>query len=91
MVGADFITGEAVSCETTSVLQHQSFLGKKTTQVDFCSAVTDGGQILINRCSIHHGQLLNKVSGTAHAKPEDVIPAIGIDRLWSYFFSSRNV
>ena len=52
MVGADFITGKAVSCDTPSVLQHQGFLGQQTTQVDFCSAITDGGQILIDRCSI---------------------------------------
>ena len=49
MVGADFITGKAVGCDTPSVLQHQGFLGQQTTQVDFCSAITDGGQILIDR------------------------------------------
>ena len=47
--------------------------------------------IFIDRRSSSHGQLLNKVSGTAHAEPFDVDPAIGIDRLWADFFSGRNV
>ena len=91
MVGADFITGKAVSRETPSVLQDQGFLGQQTTQVDFCSAITDGGQILIDRRASSYGQLLNEVSGTPHTEPEDVVPAIGIDRLWTYFFRSRNI
>ena len=47
--------------------------------------------IFIDRRSSSHGQLLNKVSGTAHTEPFDVDLAIGIDRLWPDFFSSRNV
>ena len=91
MVGAYFITGKAVGCDTPSVLQHQGFLGQQTTQVDFCSAITDGGQILIDRRASSHGQRLNKISGTAHTEPEDVIPAIGVDRLWPYLFSGGNI
>ena len=48
-IGADFITGKTVSRETPSVLQDQGFFGTKTTQVDFCSAITDGIYILIDR------------------------------------------
>ena len=31
MVGADFITGKTISCETASVLQHEGFPGTQTT------------------------------------------------------------
>ena len=41
-IEADFITGKAVSRETSPVLQHKGFFGIKTAQVDFRSAITDG-------------------------------------------------
>ena len=74
MVRADFITGKAVSRETPSILQHQGFLGTQTTQVDVCSAVTEGGQILIDRYSGNHGQLEDQVSGVAHTELGNKIP-----------------
>ena len=88
MVGAT-LNRQSRRCEATSILQHQGFLGSKTAQVDFCPAITDRGHIFIDRRAINRGQLLNKVSGTAHAEPGDVAPAIGVDRLWPYFFSGR--
>src|SRR5262245_25897273 len=91
MVGADFITGKAVSYKTPSILQHQGFLGAQTTQVDVCSAVTDGGHIFVDRHSCSYGQLLNEVSGTAHAEPFNIDPAVNIDRLRANFFRGRNV
>ena len=85
------ITGKTISRETASVLQHKGFFGSKTTQVDFRSAITEDVYIFIDRRSSNHRQLLNKVSGTAHTEPVDVVPAIGIDRLRTDFFSGRNV
>src|SRR5947207_2503071 len=76
-IAADVITGKAVSRETPSILQHQRFFGKETTQVDFRAAVTDDVQIVIERRSVNCGQLLNKVSGTVNTEPFDVFLAIG--------------
>jgi Outer membrane cobalamin receptor protein len=47
--------------------------------------------IFIDRRSSSNGQLLNKVSGTAHTEPFDVDLAIGVHRLRADFFSGRNV
>ena len=85
------ITGKTISRETASVLQHKSFFGTKTAQIDFRLAITEDIYVFIDRRSCNRGQLLNKVSGTAHAEPVDIVPAIGIDRLRPDFFSSRNV
>src|SRR5439155_13362350 len=85
------IAGKTIRREPASVLQHKSFFGSKTTQIDFRLAITEGVYIFIDRRSSSHGQFLNKVSGTAHAEPLDIDLAIGIDWLGPDFFSSRNV
>src|SRR5205823_11077169 len=75
------IAGKTIRRETASVLQHKSFFGSKTTQVDVCSAITDAVKVFIDRRSSSHGQFLNKISGTAHAEARDTLPAISIDRV----------
>src|SRR5438874_6043699 len=85
------IAGKTVRRETASVLQHKGFLGRKTAQVDFRLAITDGVYVFIDRRPSSHRQFLNKISGTAHAEPGNIITAVGIDRLWPDFFSGRNV
>src|SRR5206468_12762290 len=85
------IAGKTISRETTSVLQHKSFFGSKTTQIDFRLAITEGIYVFIDRRSGSRGQLLNKVSGTAHTEPLDIDLAIGVDRLRPDFFRGRNV
>ena len=90
-IAADVVTGKAVSRDTPSILQDERFFGKKTTQVDFRSAITEDVYTVIDGGSGNHRQLLNKVSGIAHTEPFDIHPAIGVDRLWTNFFSRRDV
>src|SRR5436190_5105103 len=90
-IEADIKPGKTVRRETTSILQHEGFFGSKTAQVDLRLATADGVYIFIDRRSSSHGQLLNKVSGTAHAESFDVGLAIGIDGLWPNFFRGSDV
>src|SRR5207244_10633099 len=90
-IEVDCITRKTVRRQTTSVLQNKGFFGKHTAQVDFRSAIAEVVYIFIDRRPSSRGQLLNKVSGTAHTEPCDVLPAIRIDRVGADFFSGRNV
>src|SRR5438094_836884 len=68
------ITGKTVRRETSSILQDKSFFGTKTAQIDFRLAITEGIYVFIDRRPGNYGRLLNKISGTAHTEPEDVVP-----------------
>src|SRR4029077_14192072 len=49
------IASKTIGGETTSVLQHKSFFGSKTTQVDVCTTITDAVKVFIDRRSSSHG------------------------------------
>src|SRR5204862_7671592 len=70
----DGIAGKTVRRETPSILQDKGFFGTKTAQIDFRLAITEGIYVFIDRRSANGGELLNKISGTAHTEPADDVP-----------------
>src|SRR6266478_6853230 len=85
------ITAKRDRCQTTSVLQHQSFFGENTTQIDFRTAIMAIGSVFTLCSSGNLGQLLKKVSHRPHTEPRDVLRPIGVNRVRTDFFRSRNV
>src|SRR5207244_12521489 len=90
-VEVDRITGKANRRQTASVLQDQSFLSENTAQVNFHAAVTAVDDVFIDCRSSSGRQLLDKVSGATDTESSDILFAVGIDRVRTYFFGSRNV
>src|SRR5437868_12087552 len=90
-VQVDRITGKADRRQTASVLQDESFFGEKTAQVNFHAAVTAVDDVLIDCRSSSGWQLLDKVSGATDTESNDILFAVGIDRVRADFFLSRNV
>ena len=90
-IQTDIKLGKTVRRETTSIVQHKGFFGSKTAQRNLRLAIADGVYVFIDPRANSYGQLLNKVSGTAHSESFDVNVPIGVDWLRPDFFSSGNV
>ena len=68
-----------------------SFFGEQTTQVGYDAAIPDISDILVNARAQLLRQLRQQVGCVAHAQSFDVFCAIGIHRVRTDFFSSRDV
>src|SRR5207248_6157986 len=83
--------GKANRCETTPILQYQSFFCENTAQINFHAAVTTVDVVFIDCRSSRGGQFLGKIGGGTHPKSGDILLAISIDRVRTDFFRSRDV
>ena len=79
------------SGKSSSVLQNQGFFWIDTAQTDTGGAVTTVGVVLSNVRSSRCRNSQHQVGRSAHTQSSDVVPAIGIDRVWADFFRSGNV
>ena len=89
-LAAQFGTGQTRG-QPTAVDQNESLFRTKTTQVDLNASVTTVGDVFVDLTALYRGDLLLQVCGCGDTELYDVFGAVGIDRVRSDFFSSRNV
>src|SRR5206468_1882969 len=78
-------------CDALSINEDQSFFGRQTAQVNYDTAVTAIGDVLVDSRAQLLWQFGEQVGCVANSQSLDVLQTIGIDRVRSDFFRSRNV
>src|SRR4029453_13583905 len=79
------------SCDALSIDEDQSFFGRQTAQVNYDTAVTAIGDVLVDSRAQLLWQFGEQIRCVANSQSLDVFRTIRVHRVRPNFFSSRSV
>ena len=82
---------QPASCDALSIDEDQSLFGQQTAQVNYDTAVTAIGDVLVDSRAQLLWQFVEQVCCVAHIQPLDVLQTIRVHRVRSDFFRGWNV